>query len=945
VSTGEGTAALGYAPHGWPETTDAALEVARDLARAGVPIFLAPADGAGGFRHPRDWQATEADPAELDRWRPGMAVCAVMGVVCDGVDVDPRHGGDASETELRTLGAWPRSFGRTRTPSGGTHDLIARTRAGSRDNLRPGLDVKGGRDDGTGRGFIFIAPTYRVSKINGEPLPPYEWEAGPNLDGIEEDEGSDEVTDLARLIREALADATLDPEPTEQDTTEHDALTEAQRARVDKWITAAVDGVRTDLRAAADWRTGQRDEHGRGWEKLTADAANRLGRLARAPWNRLTLTEARAALLDAAPTDSTWTAKDVAKKWSEQCHRRTPAAWPSALDAREGDAELSGVPAAYHGPGALSEARLADRVAREVLAGRYCWTGALGWLHWDGRRWHETPEVTVVDAVRLYFIDQHAQAARRGADSEELQAFSRLLGRNRIMNVVALTRGVACVLADAATFDQHPDLLNVGNGVVDLRTGRLGPHDPALYLTKITTVEYDPDATSPDWDAALESLPEDVRPWWQVRVGQAATGHTPPDDVLPVGQGGGSNGKTAQTGAIQRALGEHAVLVSDRVLLANPDAHPTELMDLRGARLALIEETPEARRLSVSRLKKAIGTPMITARHIRRDDVSFVTSHSLFLTTNYRPQIEEVDHGTWRRLALVRFPYRYVPPGGALYSDHDRRGDPGLRQRLLTGAANQRAVLRWIVDGARTWYAADCVMPALPDRVVADTRAWRVQADHVLGYVTDRLVIDPDRHVMSSDLLVDFNAWAVERGLRAWGDQTLSERFGGHAEISGAGVEKRKLVNGPGVSRPPGSFLAAPAPPRSMGWVGVRFRTAADDAEDALARPVAGVAGVSGFPPSSPSHRALPSTPATPATATLEEPDEARSEAAQTAIPPAPGAGQEPVGAGGAGAPSDAAVAGEPGPLCTLCGQTLLLVSPGRDVCGRCHPAPIRSAS
>jgi len=319
-----------------PDAGDVALEVARDLARAGVPIFLAEPDGAGGFRHPRQWEQTRPDPAVLDQWRPGMAVCAVMGVVCDGLDVDSHKGGDASETELRTLGAWPRSHGRAGTPSGGTHDLVARTRAGSRDNLRPGLDVKGGRDDGTGRGFLYIAPTVRTSKITGQPEP-YRWEVIPDLDSIEEDEGSDEIEVLAAFIREALADAKLDPEPTERDTTEYDALAEAQRPRVDKWITGAVDGVRTDLRAPADWPTGQRDERDRGWERITADAANRLGRLARAPWNRLTLVDARQAFLEAAPTDSTWTARDVATKWSQQYHRRTPAAWPSALDESDVD--------------------------------------------------------------------------------------------------------------------------------------------------------------------------------------------------------------------------------------------------------------------------------------------------------------------------------------------------------------------------------------------------------------------------------------------------------------------------------------------------------------------------------------------------------------------------------------------------------------------------------
>jgi putative DNA primase/helicase len=123
-----------------------------------------------------------------------------------------------------------------------------------------------------------------------------------------------------------------------------------------------------------------------------------------------------------------------------------------------------------------------------------------------------------------------------------------------------------------------------------------------------------------------------------------------------VQQGSGENGKTTFAGAVAAALGDYYTLVPDRVILGNPSDHPTELMTLRGARFALIEETPEARRLSVNRLKKVVGTPQITARLIRQDSVTFDAVHSLFLSTNYRPVIEEVDHGTWRRLAQLRFP-------------------------------------------------------------------------------------------------------------------------------------------------------------------------------------------------------------------------------------------------------------------------------------------------
>src|SRR5699024_1894213 len=154
-----------------------------------------------------------------------------------------------------------------------------------------------------------------------------------------------------------------------------------------------------------------------------------------------------------------------------------------------------------------------------------------------------------------------------------------------------------------------------------------------------------------------------------------------PDDVLPVLQGGGANGKSTIVSTLMRALGRYAVAVPERVLLANPSDHPTELMTLRGARLAVIDETPEARHLSVKRLKDVLGTDPLTARYIARDAVSWHPTHSIFHTSNYMPRVDETYHGTWRRLALVRFPYTFGSLGGPPESS-DRRRDPNLRDRL-----------------------------------------------------------------------------------------------------------------------------------------------------------------------------------------------------------------------------------------------------------------------
>lgn len=477
----------------------------------------------------------------------------------------------------------------------------------------------------------------------------------------------------------------------------------------------------------------------------------------------------------------------------------------------------------------LDDSFLAEFVAQK-LDSTHCWASGLGWLHFDGRRWREVSDATMVEAVRRILKDQYHYEIEVETDPKRLGKFATLLASSKIRSVVGLVRGI--IERDPADLDRYPWLLNVGNGVVDLCTGKLKPHSPEYLFTKITEVAYIPGATSPDWDQALAAVPPETANWLQVRFGQAATGYPTSDDRLPILQGSGANGKSTVIDSITGALGEHAVIVPEKLLTASSHDHPTELTTLMGARLAIIEELPEGARFSVKRLKDVLGTKRITARKIQRDNVTWDTTHSLFVTTNYRPRVDETDHGTWRRLSLVRFPYTFKP--GAVADEHTRPGDPGLRERLRLGEQGQHeAVLAWVVEGARRWFANGKQFPPLPPQVEADTLEWRKDTDLVLGYADEHLRFDPDAVVLATDLFEHFNAWLRGRGQAEWGDTTLSRRFGEHTLVTDHGVSKRRTRNLAGLSRPAGR-PGGEAPKQANAWVGLAFRDASDEPDEGL---------------------------------------------------------------------------------------------------------------
>lgn len=475
----------------------------------------------------------------------------------------------------------------------------------------------------------------------------------------------------------------------------------------------------------------------------------------------------------------------------------------------------------------FTDSAIAVSACDAVLRDKFIHVRGIGWLAWTGCVWRETDPDAVIEAVRNWTADQLAEAAARRAPEAELKGWTRWQSVNRVKAAVEFARGMLALPPDR--LDAHPDLLNCPNGVVDLRTGELKPSMPWYYFTKVTGSEYDPKAEHPDWAAALTALPESVLTWCQIRYGQGITGHMTPDDRAMVQQGGGANGKSTFLAGIAGALGDYYLASTERLLLpVGRDTMSPEVADLRGARLVAIEETPETGRLDTQRLKALVGTPTISARKLYRDYFTFTASHSIFINTNFTPIVSETDTGTWRRLLLLVFPYTFVRDP---LEPAERAGDPELRDRLRW-PDQRRAVLAWLVAGAREWYANG--FPSVPGIVESDTADWRAQTDHVAAFMSEHLApADGEWWVSVTDMMRAFNTYMNATGHSGLAEGTFSRRFASHPAVIAAGIHKGQVRvsdrSRGRLTRPDlDSWKTLPPIPDGMikAWKGVKFRHA-----------------------------------------------------------------------------------------------------------------------
>lgn len=749
----------------------------------------------------RSWW-TPGNPRET--WWPAID-CGRSGIVV--ADLDVKNGIDGPGNWRALPGVLPYPFAAVKTPSGGQHlaylaDPDHPVGIDASGKVAPGVDIRG---DG---GLVFVHGW--IARPRDLPrLPAVVWERmGP--------------TPILRVVRDRPA--------------AKDAFDAPARSFTPEQAAAFVAGPLSRLRSAPVGTINTR----------TNEAACALSHFVPVFWSvEEAYTVLCAALAETAYDGRTWRAsrfravldgtRPPGDSWTAALAEGAPepAQEPDGAVLAEGSGPAPEDPAKIVGSGFFADAKLAEFLASHALRGRYIWTPGAGWYAWDGRRWAECGTELALEALRREVVrrfDAELGKARKDPDRIDLaREWKKTLSGPKLTTILKLARGIEGVHVADDRLDADPDALNTPGGIVDLRSGAVRAHDPAALMTMITSGSYVPGLTHPDWAMALSAVRKDTVDWLAMRLGQGATGWPAPDGRLLVLQGVGSNGKSAlTTDGVIPALGGYGRTASTKLFAAGE--HSTERAELRGARLLVAEELAEGRSIDVQALKQLQDVGQITARRVYRDNMTFVASHTLITTTNYVPVVAETDHGTWRRLALVRFPYRFLRPGETTSGPDDRQGDPGLKARLRLGQGGRHdAVVTWLVEGAIAWHVSradggDASMD-LPASVELDTRAWRLDADRIMAYVEDRLVHSPSGCVLRTELSDDFNGWLQANGHAVWSESTFRNRFEMHESVMAWGVVAVKTRDLAELSRryaPLG--IHTPSVTRAWVWRGVTFR-------------------------------------------------------------------------------------------------------------------------
>lgn len=396
------------------------------------------------------------------------------------------------------------------------------------------------------------------------------------------------------------------------------------------------------------------------------------------------------------------------------------------------------------------------------------------WMVWDGIRWGHDDHSLIVAAAKETVMAMYADALEIVDPDDRKESIKWAMASEslaRIKAMIDLARSEPNMTITADELDTDPWMLNVNNGVIDLRSGALNDHDPDRLISRLAPVDYNPEAASPLWDAFLERvLPDpEVREFVARAIGYSITGSVS-EEILFVPFGTGANGKTVLFEGVKNAIGDHAMQAEPDLLLARRDAHPAGIASLAGKRMVMASETDNGRRFAEATVKRLTGGDTVTARFMYGDFFEFTPTHTIWMATNYRPEVRGTDEGIWRRLRIIPFEVR-IP---------EAERDPDLGSKLADEAA---AILAWAVAACLRWQAGGLTSPAA---VNIATHNYRAEMDDFGDFLDECCLVDETAYSTAADLYGAYSAWANGNGA----DVMSQKKFGG--ELAHRGFDKVK---------------------------------------------------------------------------------------------------------------------------------------------------------
>jgi len=334
-------------------------------------------------------------------------------------------------------------------------------------------------------------------------------------------------------------------------------------------------------------------------------------------------------------------------------------------------------------------------------------------------------------------------------------------------------------------FDSDPYVFNCRNGTLHLDTMEFTPHNPADCLTKISPVNYDPNARCDRFLSFVNEITSgdaEKAQFLQKVLGYGMSGDTRYECLFILYGATTRNGKGTLCESVLKVLGTYGCTARPETLSMkiNANSHnPSEdIARLAGVRFANISEPGKGMVLNAAQVKSMTGNDTLNARFLHENSFDFIPQFKLYINTNYLPVINDMTLFNSGRVVTIPFERHF----------EECEQDKSLKAEFRK-AENQSAILNWLVEGYRLLMEEGMKQP---DSVITATEEYRKDSDKIWQFVQERLDDAPTMEVRTSEVYDSYRGWCAENGCHPENSRNFNQALRGFATV----VRKRPKRGG-----------------------------------------------------------------------------------------------------------------------------------------------------
>ena len=384
------------------------------------------------------------------------------------------------------------------------------------------------------------------------------------------------------------------------------------------------------------------------------------------------------------------------------------------------------------------------------------------WYVFDGKVWQPDENALAVAELAKRLADRLYTFALQIKDEDTrnryIKRVQKLQMRKNRRTMIEDAKSVYPV--PHSIFDRNTDLFNCQNGTLNLTTGEFKAHDPADFLTLMSGITYNPDATCDRWISFISEVmcsDADLAAYLQKALGYALTGDTSLECLFILYGATSRNGKGTTMETFLRIMGDYGKTSNPEMLSTkfgntNASGPSEEIARLAGVRFVNISEPEKKITFNAALVKRMTGNDTLNARFLHENSFDFKPNFKIFINTNYKPSVSDMTLFYSNRLKLIPFKRHF--------EEHEQ--DKGLKN-FFSEPANLSAIFNWCYEGYRLFRASDLADPAA---VVSATKEYQEESDRIGQFVDAWLEEGEAYEVRTSAAYKLYGEWCDKYGYR-----------------------------------------------------------------------------------------------------------------------------------------------------------------------------------